>query len=330
MAQNSVDLVIIGAGLSGLVAASELSGDIDLVVVDKARSPGGRLATRRIGDATFDHGAQFFTVRSQEFANEVTKWSNRSISKVWTYGFQGESDGHPRYIGVHGMNSIAKDLATGIRMDLQNAVSSITYEDSKFHIHGHPHDYFAKQLVIAIPCPSAIEITKDLPSSSVTIIRDSLGFIAYNPTISGLFVMMDDGDFGPIQPIQRPNSKVNFLADNKQKGISAKNALTLHLGDEISLELFYGNYSQGEIESILRENLFELIGEVPISEMQVKSWRYASPISIYPEAVMDLGRIGGSGALPLIFSGDGYGSSKVEGAYLSGLRAAAAVREYLG
>jgi len=52
-------VVVIGAGLAGLMSAQQLqeSGH-DVVVLDKGKSPGGRLATRRIGDATLDHGAQ--------------------------------------------------------------------------------------------------------------------------------------------------------------------------------------------------------------------------------------------------------------------------------
>ena len=64
--------VVVGAGLSGLVAAQTLQQDgHEVLVLDKGRSVGGRLATRRIGNATFDHGAQFFTVRNNAFAEHV-------------------------------------------------------------------------------------------------------------------------------------------------------------------------------------------------------------------------------------------------------------------
>ena len=50
-------VVVIGAGLAGLIAAQQLrNSGHDVVVLDKGKSPGGRLATRRIGDATLDHG----------------------------------------------------------------------------------------------------------------------------------------------------------------------------------------------------------------------------------------------------------------------------------
>jgi len=70
-------VVVIGAGLAGLMAAGEIAGHgIDVVVLDKGRGVGGRMATRRIAapngrTALLDHGAQFFTVRHDEFARLV-------------------------------------------------------------------------------------------------------------------------------------------------------------------------------------------------------------------------------------------------------------------
>jgi len=60
---ETAQVLVVGAGLAGLTAGRVLAAaGIDTVIVDKGLSVGGRLATRRIGDATLDHGAQFFTV----------------------------------------------------------------------------------------------------------------------------------------------------------------------------------------------------------------------------------------------------------------------------
>lgn len=56
-------LIIIGAGVSGLAAAYTINHHaphIALHCLEKSRGLGGRAATRRRQDATFDHGAQFF------------------------------------------------------------------------------------------------------------------------------------------------------------------------------------------------------------------------------------------------------------------------------
>jgi predicted NAD/FAD-dependent oxidoreductase len=54
------DVAIIGAGIAGLCAALTLTqAGLKVVIVDKARGVGGRMATRRLGGAVIDHGAQF-------------------------------------------------------------------------------------------------------------------------------------------------------------------------------------------------------------------------------------------------------------------------------
>ena len=78
MSKSAMRVVIVGAGMSGLVAAQELvAAGVEVAVVDKGRSVGGRLATRRIGDARLDHGAQFFTVRTPAFQRRVDQWLDR-------------------------------------------------------------------------------------------------------------------------------------------------------------------------------------------------------------------------------------------------------------
>ena len=60
------DVLIIGGGLAGLTAATILTekGKI-AIVLDKGRGPGGRMSTRRMGEARCDHGAQFFPLVSK-------------------------------------------------------------------------------------------------------------------------------------------------------------------------------------------------------------------------------------------------------------------------
>ncbi|MCU0279728.1 MAG: NAD(P)-binding protein [Candidatus Nanopelagicales bacterium] len=153
-------VVIIGAGLSGLAAADELeAAGVDVAVVDKGRSPGGRLATRRIGTATLDHGAQFFTVRTPAFQQRVDDWIARGLVAVWTHGF-GSAEMHPRYVAPAGMNSLAKDLSMGIDVSCSTVAVAVRPSGSQW------------QVVIddgSVLLADRVMITAPLPQTSVLL-----------------------------------------------------------------------------------------------------------------------------------------------------------------
>ena len=96
-------VLVIGAGIAGLSAARCLLEQgvarDDLRVVDKGRGVGGRMASRRMdtpaGQARFDHGAQFFTTRSDLFRrrshrlSRVGRWSSGRRVSATPMGFHG-------------------------------------------------------------------------------------------------------------------------------------------------------------------------------------------------------------------------------------------------
>src|SRR5690349_51858 len=104
MAEQASDVLIIGAGLSGLMAARKLSENrFRVTLIEKGQGVGGRLATQAVGKGLADYGAQFFTVRSDEFRREVDQWLADKVVYVWSKGFSDgirtteQFDGYPRY-----------------------------------------------------------------------------------------------------------------------------------------------------------------------------------------------------------------------------------------
>ena len=125
------DVVVVGAGIAGLCAAGELvRAGRRVLIIEKSRGVGGRMATRRVGAAVCDHGAQFFTVRQPEFGGIVAAAQEAGAVVEWCAGFlregsiSGESgstreiaaapDGHPRWRGVRGMTDLPKRLAESL------------------------------------------------------------------------------------------------------------------------------------------------------------------------------------------------------------------------
>lgn len=121
-------IAIVGAGLSGLIAARELSREHEVRVFEKSRGTGGRMATRQSGQWHFDHGAQFFTARSGAFRRFLEPLIEDGVIAVWHARFaefrRGERSAarrwtaeHPHYVGVPGMSAIGNYLATGLTVE---------------------------------------------------------------------------------------------------------------------------------------------------------------------------------------------------------------------
>ena len=57
-------VAVVGAGMAGIACAERLAGAAEVVLFDKGRAAGGRMATRRMetaaGTASFDHGGAVF------------------------------------------------------------------------------------------------------------------------------------------------------------------------------------------------------------------------------------------------------------------------------
>jgi predicted NAD/FAD-dependent oxidoreductase len=130
-------VAIIGAGLAGLVTARSLSGCHEVTVFEKGRGVGGRMATRYAGKYEFDHGAQFFTARSEEFRAFLKPMVERGVIAPWDARFAelrrsgiGEirrwNADYPHYVGVPRMNAMCKWLARGLDVRLETTITSLT------------------------------------------------------------------------------------------------------------------------------------------------------------------------------------------------------------
>lgn len=115
----NADVAIVGGGLAGLAAARELrAAGRSVVVFDKGRAAGGRCATRRNAPYTFDHGAQFFTVREPLFAATLAPFGDRLVQR-WAGPFRTWQDGvlgpdprpGERYVAVPGMSALPRAFA---------------------------------------------------------------------------------------------------------------------------------------------------------------------------------------------------------------------------
>ena len=76
-------IAIIGSGIAGLTVARHLNDQHDVVLFDKARGPGGRLASRRRPDTTIDHGTVGFSADDPSFIEQLESWQRDGALASW-------------------------------------------------------------------------------------------------------------------------------------------------------------------------------------------------------------------------------------------------------
>ena len=77
-----------------------------------------------VNDFEYDHGAQFFTARSDEFKKEVDVWLENKWIKKWCNGFS-RNDGYPRYIGIDGMHSLPLKLSENLKVFQKTTIKTL-------------------------------------------------------------------------------------------------------------------------------------------------------------------------------------------------------------
>ncbi len=321
---------IVGAGMAGLMAARLLQdGGWPVMVLDKARGVGGRMATRRIdqdkGRAIVDFGAQFFTVRSAAFGHWVQQWQDLGVVQEWSRGFaEGAEpyrpDGHARYRGAKGMTLIPKQLAMGLDIRLRTPVRSVVKTASGWEIvteNGEAH--IAEALILTPPVPQSLALLAagrvELPAEVQFVLEK----ITYDPCLAVLAVLDGSSNIPAPGGIRPDHPVIYWLADNRQKGISPLTAVTIHAGPDFSRE----HYAAAQEVTTKEQVLQKIMGAaVPwlgakVVTAQLHRWRYSAPVEVYADPCLVV-----PGRYPLIFAGDAFAGPRVEGAALSGRAAA--------
>lgn len=321
-----MDVIVIGAGLSGLQAAAGLqSGGARVLVLDKGRGVGGRLATRHTDSGVFDHGAQFFTARDPQFRLRVEAWHSAGIVKEWANGFAladgtFKRDGETRYRGVAGMSSIAKHLAQGLDVRVKAKVAGLRTEGDGWLVTTEGGDCFpGRALLLTPPVPQSLELLATGNFLLPERVRGELQQIEYAPCLAVLAQLYGLSLIPPPGGLWFDGEPVSWMADNQRKGVSAAAgaAVTIHAGPQFSRA--HWETPEGEVTAALLAVAAPWLGSVPV-QTQLHRWRYSLPLRVHPERCLVVRE-----SPPLVFAGDAFGGPRVEGAALSGLAAGAAL-----
>jgi renalase len=332
-----IEIAIIGAGIAGLTCAQKLQqAGKTVVLIDKSRGLGGRLATRRLAGTHADHGVCYLQpkgdYRSDQLRQRFQHWIDELVSvgilRVWTEEIHSLSrDGVLQpptklasyYAAPDGATSIAKYLGRDLEIIGNKLITSISPIDHGWQLSAGDDDWSltAAQVIIATPPAQALAIARESIDSTC---RQQLCSVRFSRSITAIAVY--------------PTSQQAATATMPWRGIQCIDHPTLAwIGLDSSKQLdpiqpvlvvqssaaFAEQYFDAPDLAVIGQKLLAAADSVtqPLHApelIQVHRWGYAFAQNPLLDRFLTADTLA-----PLYFGGDWCGGNRVESAYQSGL-----------
>jgi predicted NAD/FAD-dependent oxidoreductase len=314
-------IAIIGAGISGLKVAKELSLQNEVIIFDKSRGIGGRMTTRRVDDFHFDHGAQFFTAKSKEFKDFLQNAKNDNIITEWNCDFaeiignkinkkRQFNNEKPHFVAKPQMNFLCKYLAKNLNILLNKQVENIDFCDKKWVLKTSENEIFDDfdYLILAIPSHQALNL---LPKNFKYF------DIVADVKMSGCFTLMlgfEEKLSIEFDAALVKESSLSWISINNSKPERPKQfSLVVNSCNK------WADENMEENLEIVKEKMISSLRQIidfdlsDIIYQNIHRWRYANaPLRKGEKSLFDKN-------LNLGICGDWLISGRVENAFLSGL-----------
>ena len=323
------NVAIVGAGIAGLSCARILSDHrLEVEVFDKARGPGGRASTRHSREGySFDHGAQYFTARTELLRRHLNAWRQQSVAALWdpkvaVVNAQEIIVDKPttteRFVATPGNNALCAHLGRDLRTHFNAGVADLERDDQGWTLHfddGEPTGPYDR-VVLTPPAPQIAHLLADRAPTLAGRARS----LDFSPTWALMVVFADplaiDADAifindGPLSWMARDASKPGRPAAAK-----GHHTWVVHASPEWSRQ--HLELSPQQVEPLMVDAISSVAArfdaDLPeITHTRAHRWRFARA-----DGPLDDGFLCDPEAPGLFVCGDWLAGSRIEGAFTSG------------
>lgn len=312
-------IAVIGSGLSGISFASLIKKKSNVEIFEKSRGVGGRMSTRKEPPFTFDHGAQFFKIKTTEFENFVSELFSEKIIRPWKFRLAYFDANNLKkvkiikkkdkfFVGTPSMDSIVKYKSEKCNVILNTKIEKIFKENGKWCLSDQNKEKYGDYdwIILSLPAEQSLQlITQEISFYS------SLKEIKMNSCISLMIGMRKklhlNYDAALIE-----KSDIAWLAINNSKPCRKKNQSIL-INSTYEYASKNINSSNDEIIKHLLNVASDLVKkELSNSELiKLHKWRYVeAEKSPQEDYFIDCKK-------KIAICGDWFVNSRVEGAFTS-------------
>lgn len=323
-------IAVIGAGIAGITLANALHSSAEVVVFEKSRGTGGRMATRRRDGWRFNLGAQFFTVRSEALEQLLPEFSGRGLVEPWQAKIVTLSPvrrtfkrlwHEAHYRGLPGMNAVVRHMAEDLDVRLQTPVAGINRHRNAWLLQGDEGEqlgYF-DLVVTTAPAPQSAEL---LPAEFSG--HEQLKAVEFTPCFALMLAYRKPLKLTFSAAVVRDSPLAWLAVDRHSDTTGPGTTLLAHSSNEWAAENLA--MPMHRVGKVLFEALQDLCGAQCSrpDHFDLHQWRYARV-----ESALDIDYLFDADR-GLAACGDWCRGSRVEDAFLSGLALAHRVGETLG
>ena len=186
-------IAVLGAGMAGLACANRLvaTGN-DVVVLDKGRTIGGRLATRESSGFSFDHGAPALQAERAPFQSFM-----RQLAGVGTAAAADDIGFPGRYIAVPAMNRLLSPISNGLDIRQNHEVIGLIQGDNGWTIGLKDREPLTgvEAVALTIPAPQAANLLATIAPE----MADAVEAVTYRPVMTAMVALQSP--LGRSEPV---------------------------------------------------------------------------------------------------------------------------------
>ena len=324
-----VEVAVIGAGIAGLTCARKLQqAGKSVVLIDKSRGLGGRLATRRLAGTHADHGVCYLQAKGDRFGQWIDELVSVGILRVWTTGIHrltadGSLQSPPKFANCYaaplGATSIAKYLGRDLEIVGDKLITAIDPIADSWQLSSKDPEFSltAAQVVIATPPAQALAITK--AAIDPTCIQQ-LSSVQFSRSISAIAVYPTTDQIAAaaipwkgIQCIEHPT--LAWIGLDSSKQLNPTQPVLVIQSSAAFAEQYFDAPDLAIVGQKLIDAIAPLVPTLTMPELvQVHRWGYA-----FAQNPLSTQFLTAQTTAPLYFGGDWCDGNRVESAYLSGM-----------
>lgn len=291
---TTTEVLIIGAGLCGISLARKISSKS--ILLEKSRGVGGRIATRRIENLGFDHGACYLK-ESDDLINLIQE-AGVNVSIMFE---------HSGVFIPEGMTQLPKKLSENLDIRKGLKAEKIERSDGNWIVTTNNGEIFSSpKLVITAPLPQSLELLEknhiDYPIN--------LAQITYTKAVMALVITKNEVDLPKALP-----QNIHAITEMKKRKLHPL-GLVIQASPEFSEEVF--DLPDEANLKTLTEAFLTLSPSSEITYAEFKKWRYVLPKVSHKDPYIEV-------APGLFLTGDAFTSPNVTGS----LKGAAALSSKL-